>query len=159
MTKSIFLTKGKSVLVDAADFDALSEWKWHFTVVGYAARNKPYVNGKGGVIYMHREINSTPKGMVTDHMNGDKLDNRRCNLRACSVSQNVRNQHVRVGGTSRFKGVNRNLSRWRARILVGAKQKHLGLFDTQFEAANAYNEAAIKYYGEFARINVLDGRG
>lgn len=90
-----------------------------------------------------------------DHINGDKLNNRACNLRACSNAENLRNSKARDGGSSRFKGVcwhkqNRN---WLASITVDGRAKHIGSFENEIEAAQAYDDAARRLHGEFCRLN------
>jgi hypothetical protein len=99
----------------------------------------------------------TPKGKITDHKDGDGLNNRRKNLRNCSPSQNIHNQRVRSGEkSSRFKGVSWSTEKgkWRAQIIVRPKSIHLGYFDDEEDAAEAYDEAAIKYFGAYANLNI-----
>lgn len=154
MTKMIPLTRGKFALVDDEDFDWLSQWKWHIHT-GYAARVLPKFLGKRKVIWMHREIAKTPDGMDTDHINLNKLDNRRENLRACSHSENKRNQGPQSNNASGRRGVHFNKwdRKWQARIKANGKNIHLGSFDSADEAALAYDAAARKYFGEFANLN------
>jgi hypothetical protein len=104
-----------------------------------------------------------PKGFLVDHINGDKLDNRRDNLRLATRSDNEANKKKRrtqSGGatTSRYKGVNKpkGRKRWRSTITFQHRQIALGMFDTEREAAEAYNKAALMYYGEFAYINEFE---
>jgi len=158
-TKLIPLTQGQFAIVDACDYEWLSQWKWHFSQ-GYAARHvyQPKSGVKRHNVMMHRAINQTPDGLDTDHINGDKLNNRRCNLRSCTKQQNQFNASPRTKGKSKYKGVylltcHKKYQYWIARININGKRKHLGCFKMELDAALAYNEAAIKYYGEFARLN------
>lgn len=100
---------------------------------------------------------SAPPGVEVDHINGNPLDNRRHNLRLCDRSENLANTHKRPGGTSRFKGVswcNRD-KKWVAHIEVRGRQKNIGGFRSEEEAAAAYNRAATEAWGEFAKVNNL----
>lgn len=106
--------------------------------------------------YLHRIITSCPPGLVVDHINGDGLDNRRANLRVCSYAENLRNAFKTKRATSsQFKGVcwNKSSKRWQANIYIESRLRHLGNFNDEREAALAYNLAATKHFGEFARVN------
>lgn len=151
--KLITLTKGKVAMVDDEDFEMLSQWKWCFGD-GYAARSiRVGLNQKH--VKMHRVIANTPKGMHTDHINGDGLDNRKENLRICTNAENLRNQGKQSNNTSGFKrvGWDKRNRKWAAYIRLNYKKIHLGLFPTPELAHAAYCEAAIKYHGEFARTS------
>lgn len=158
-TKLIPLTKGRFALVDAADYEWLMGWKWYFNGK-YAARKQhiSFFQGKQKQkgIKMHRVIMNTMEGMDTDHINGDGLDNRRENLRICTTSQNMANQ-IKTRGVSKYKGVvwDRARTKWAARVKINKKAIFLGRFDNEEEAGLAYNVAAQKYFGEFARINQI----
>jgi hypothetical protein len=151
MTKSIPLTQGKFALVDDEDFEEINKHKWYYVKRGggYAARKVCGVN-----FYMHRFILNTPNGMETDHVNGDSLNNTRCNLRICTHSQNLKNQRLSIN-KNRYKGVSfaSREKKWRTTIGVNMKKIHIGYFDDAELAARAYDEAAKKYFGEFARLN------
>jgi hypothetical protein len=162
--KEIPLTKGYVAIVDDIDFPVVSQFKWHFRETskntGYASRSvyKP----KRQAILMHRFIlGITDSKLVVDHINGNTLDNRRSNLRVCTIAQNTRNQKVnkkRSDCSSVYKGVykHKHLDKWQSFIYVGKRLKYLGTFESEIEAARAYNEAASFYFGEFARLNVID---
>lgn len=156
--KRISLSQGKFALVDDEDFEFLSQWKWSFHK-GYAVRTVSRIkNGKlvSKHAYMHREVNETPDGFITDHINGNKLDNRRANLRSCTSSQNAGNRKVGFG-VSKYKGVswdNKN-KKWKSTVKFLGKSIHLGFFLYEGEAAEAYNKAAVKYFGEFANLNLV----
>ena len=154
--KSLFLIGGQEVLVDDEDFDALNALRWHinWNAAGkncYATRRKK-VDGKWTLSLMHREIINAPLGSVTDHINGNGLDNRRCNLRICSQAENARNRR-KSKKTPLFKGIQRLRSEWRAQIGHDGKTHHLGRFKTAEEAARAYDAAARILHGEFALLN------
>lgn len=108
---------------------------------------------------MHRVITSAPPGMEVDHINGNGLDNRRGNLRVCTKSGNQRNQRVQSRAkTSVFKGVSRwkKNNRWAAFIKLGGRPTYLGSFKSEVDAALAYDAAARKHFGAFARTNFIE---
>ena len=94
-----------------------------------------------------------PKDQI-DHVNGDRSDNRFCNLREATNSQNQANRRCEATSTSGVKGVSwdRRCRRWQAQISINGKPKHLGGFTSKEEAARAYAAAAIALRGEFARL-------
>ena len=154
-TRLIPLTQGKFALVDADDFDRINLFKWHF-LSGYAARSS-VVEGRKKYFFMHREILNPKNDQQVDHINHDTLDNRKINLRACSKTQNLMNQKKSANKSSKFKGVvwHKQKGKWYARIVVNKKSISLGLFQTQEQAAIAYNEAAKTHFKEFAKLNDL----
>jgi hypothetical protein len=153
LMKTITLTKSKVAIVDDEDFEWLSQWKWYCHEPGYAARNVR--SPKRKIIWMHRLLCNTPEGMETDHINGNKLDNQKINLRSCTTSQNQQNRPCFNNNSSIYKGVSfyKRTSRWNAGIKFSGKKINLGYFDNPAEAALAYDEAAKKYFGEFAKTN------
>jgi hypothetical protein len=155
-SKQITLTKGFVTIVDEEDYDWLNQWKWHYSKVrdtGYAVRGDRISSGKLKIIRMHRLIVNPPVGMFIDHINGDRLDNRKCNLRICTNIQNSHNRKINNG--RKYKGVCFERIKWRAYIDVNKVRIHLGMFSSEIDAAKAYNEAAVKYFGEFARLNTV----
>jgi hypothetical protein len=145
---------GRFALVDDADLSLVSGYRWYLLPSGYA-HAKPYLgNYRKGSVYMHRLILQPPAGMDTDHRNHDRLDNRRQNLRMATRSQNLANRSPRPG---KFRGLKkeRNAATWQARIKVNQRTICLGNFRTRIEAAQAYNEAARKHFGEFAVLNAV----
>jgi hypothetical protein len=104
-----------------------------------------------GHMLMHRFIMSTPDGMDTDHKNGNTLDNRKANLRICTTSQNMMNTTKR-NGSNTYKGVYKTrYGTFNARI----KTMYLGTFVSEKDAAESYNQAAKKMFGEFAKLNIV----
>lgn len=141
----------KIAIVDDDDYRKLSKFKWYVSHCGYVVRSK-----KGGdVIRMHREIMNPPAGKVVDHINFNKLDNRKTNLRVCTLAQNNMNKARYSQSKSGYKGVypGNQTNRWTAAITNGNQTKHLGTFKSEVEAARAYDYYALKYLGDFANLN------
>lgn len=114
------------------------------------------VNGKWKTIRLHRFILDAPPELAVDHINGNPLDNRRSNIRLATEQQNKFNQKQRTESHTKYKGVyTRGDGRWSAAITVNQKRHQLGTFGTQYDAAIAYNNAARKLHGEFAKLNEL----
>lgn len=161
--KQIPLSKGQFALVDDADFQWLDQWKWHLSCNGYAARSSHIPgssqNGKihGGKhinIFLHRLVTGAEKGFVVDHINHDKLDNRRQNLRVCLFRENTLNK-LKTKGTSKYKGVcwDKRASKWVAYIHPDRKMKFLGYFISEEQAARAYDTKALELFKDFSKLN------
>jgi hypothetical protein len=148
--KEINITKGKMVLVDDEDYDYLNQWKWFFNG-DYAARNININNGKRKrkTYFMHHAILQPPIGMDIDHINRNKLDNRRNNLRICTRSQNRINSKIRTDNKSGKSGVNWRTRehKWQARICKNGIRYYLGLHDRLEDAINAYDNKFKELYG------------
>jgi len=181
--KRIKLTQGKFTLVDDSDYEWLNQWKWctrkaSNQEIYYATRAEYRVNHNGikvkaGTIIMHRLIMGLVKGdgMAVDHKDHDGLNNQRHNLRVCTYSQNSMNRRSQANSSSRFLGVMLNncvvrryskktkeikeytYQSWKSYISINGKDKYLGQFKTELEAAIIYNITARKYFGEFANPN------
>jgi hypothetical protein len=161
MAREIPLTKGYVAVVDDDDYEELSKYKWCASITEGKPRaiRKTHGDRKEDrkTVHMSRQIVRAPPDVCVDHADGDTLNNRRFNLRKCTRAQNSANQQKRAGCTSRFKGVhwNKHAKKWQAQITVNYHAEHLGYFDDEVKAAIAYNNAATKYFGEFARLNEI----
>jgi hypothetical protein len=160
--KYLELTQNKYAIVDDEDFEYLNQWKWQWnnanrSKFGYAHRTERIKGTKMKLHHkMHRLVMNAERGQIIDHVNGNTLDNRKENLRFCTLSQNNQNQAISSRNRSGYKGVSwhKATSRWRVTINTD-KQISLGYYSDIREAARIYNKAAKKYFGEFAHLNVL----
>lgn len=156
---TILLSRGFVTIVDAIDFD-LKKFRWnaHRRRNEFSARRIKQTKGVRTYIYLHRVIlermlnRPMVKGECADHINGDTLDNRRSNLRLASVAENNRNSKTPSTNSSGFKGVSFKSNKWVASISINGKNLHLGYYHSPEEAHKVYCEAAIKYYGKFAKF-------
>ncbi len=158
--REISLTQGYVALVDDEDYEWLSKHKWCVCVARGGPAAVRYIGGgrrNMKHVYMHREITNAPSDKEVDHKDHCTLNNQRENLRVCTSTQNHANSIKRIGCSSRFKGVSwhKKAGKWRARVVKGGKETHLGLFADEVVAAHAYNAAALKHFGEFALLNDL----
>jgi|HubBroStandDraft_5_1064220.scaffolds.fasta_scaffold173800_1 hypothetical protein len=151
------LTQGQNTIVDVEDFEFLSQWNWlarkkKSTGRFHVGRYEITKEGKR-VVAMHVVIMGGP----ADHKNRNGLDNRRENLRPCTAAQNSKNRSLHRNNKSGFKGVcwNKRRRKWTAMIGFNWDQKEIGCFKTKEAAALAYNEAAKRFHGEFASLNIL----
>ena len=162
MTKAIAMTNGMLVLVDDEDYEKLAGRVWSHVTNGFNS----YAGTKwdGRTILMHRAILNAPKGIEVDHINGDGLDNRRSNLRLATSAQNKANRrkrdHKRYKGTIRYHDARCHTQKkvWVARICANGKHISLGYYETEEEAARAYDAAALKHFGEYAQLNFPSNR-
>ncbi len=151
------LTQGRFAKVDPAYYPWLAQFRWRAKVnrdAVYAVRTVQH-NGRSQRILMHRMIMDTPDHLVCDHANHDGLDNRVANLRNCAVEQNNANRRSARHATSRFLGVawDRRRQKWVAYIKKHGRQKNLGLFDVEENAARAHDTAARRLHGPYAHLN------
>lgn len=154
--KEIYTSRGVRILVDDEDYETLNRWSWRVIAKGYAARSVYDPSKKRGVNrYLHRELMNLEPGdkACVDHINGDKLDNRKANLRICTTQQNGWNRGAAAHNASGFKGVfwNKTQRKWNAYIRIDNRPLYLGSFADARDAHDAYCVAAAKYFGEFAR--------
>lgn len=149
--KKIPLTQGKFAIVDDDDYPMLVKHNWH----ALKSRGTYYARRKIGtnkLIQMHRLILNADITQQIDHINGNGLDNRKNNMRLCTHAQNNMNKN-KIWSKSGFKGVTLNHHKWSARITVNNKIKYLGRYKNIKDAARAYDLAAIKFFGNFAKTN------
>lgn len=147
---------GTVAIVDIADYDLVMQYRWR--IVTSARKGKEYgpyastlAGGSSRNTFMHRLLTGWE---LTDHIDGNGLNNRRSNLRSATQSQNMCNTSSR-GGSSQFKGVSwvKSKEKWRAEIAINHKRTHLGYFTDEIKAALAYDAAAVRLHGGFARLN------
>jgi hypothetical protein len=153
----IDLLHGLRAIIDHDDRDLVSQYRWW--AIRRPGRTYVYGRAKPGdkPVYMHRLLLGFPAGLVVDHINGNGLDNRRANLRACEQRANLTNTAGR-SGSSEYKGVCRVRGRtlWRAAIKIGGRTFYIGAFKQEVEAAIAYDLAAEVLHGQFFRPNITD---
>lgn len=144
----IKINKGHAI-IDEEDSGDILKYKWRVDTTGYASRCF-YDNGKVRNTKMHRQILKAPEGYDVDHINGDRLDNRRENIRICTRTQNCMNSGPRKG-SSQYKGVSfhKQRQKWQAKL----QQTYLGLYECEIEAAKTYDRAAYQGFGEYAFLN------
>ncbi len=165
--KLIPLTKIYFTKVDDEDYESLSKFNWYpYPSNGHIRVGRTSNTGTGKrTVYMSRQITGAPTGMCVDHINGNTLDNRKSNLRVCTYSENSKNRKMQKNNTSGYKGVHaykangyNSLKKWVAQIRSERKCKIIGRFCTAKEAAIAYNKAAIKLHGRFAKLNAIPNK-
>lgn len=145
-------------IIDAEDLELVSRYRWRFcqrtTRLAYAVTSYKKADGKWKLIFMHRLIAKTPEGVMTDHRDGNGLNNCKSNLRIATNAQNQHNAGIRVDKRhSKYKGVTKDRKRWRAQIRIKGKKTYLGNYTTERDAALAYDLAAQQHFGEYANIN------
>lgn len=155
--KEIILSKHKVSFVDDNDYDELNTYLWHFEH-GYAARTE-YINGKKTKVYMHVQIMNPPLGKEVDHINNNRSDNRRENLRICNKKQNGSNVGIKKNNKSGYIGVSwdKRCEMWSADISPRGKHILIGHYSNIIDAAKAYDKKAKEYFGEFAKLNFSRG--
>lgn len=157
--RKIPLGEGRFTIVDPPIFCQLNQFNWVAKENNQGFYAFRFINEPGKparISSMHREIMGFPKGYLVDHKNNNKLDNRLVNLRLATRSQNACNTLKRRTNTSsKYRGVSwrKDIRKWQAKIYFQNKAILLGYFDSEIEAAKAYDAAAKKYHGEFARLN------
>ncbi|MGA2323963.1 MAG: AP2 domain-containing protein [Sedimentisphaerales bacterium] len=160
--RKIYLGLGCFTIVEPRDYYLIRHFKWFVHGNGsnlYAARSALTNDLRSRIIFLHRQIMDPPAGLVVDHRNCDSLDNRRANLRVVTQAINMRNRRKRKNTSSRYIGVHfdKQRNKWSVHIRHNGHKIWLGRFDDESAAARAYDAAAKKYYGEFARLNFPEG--
>lgn len=139
------LTKGKSSFIDDEDFELIEKYKWHYSQ-GYAYH---------GRLSMHKLLLGVKHGKMIDHINGNGIDNRKSNLRFCTLKENNRNRIIQINNKSGYKGVvfAKIPKKWKAILRTDSKSLSLGYFNNKTDAAKCYDFHARKLFGEFAKTN------
>ena len=146
-------TKNIKFIVDG-DSDLATQYKWYITPHGYAESTSS-VDGKKIHLKLHRLIIGAKNGQQVDHINGNKLDNRKSNLRICTRSGNSANSKIRRNSKTGYKGVHKQTrsGKYEAKIMHNQKSIYISQFRTGLEAAMAYDNAALTLFGSFAKLN------
>lgn len=147
-TLKIITARGKEILADVDDADKLMRYSWCVSVQGYAVAN---IGTR--VVKMNRYILGLDecKGKIVDHINRNKLDNRKSNLRFCTLKENARNVTVAKNSKTQVLGVRKtDHGKFNVRIVADGVEHHIGNYDTIEEAVQARHEAELKYHGAFA---------
>lgn len=157
--QQMMLHSGECILLDSEDYQKITKWKWQLSPTGYVARSTCYKT-KRKRIYLHRVLTNCPADKVVDHINKNKLDNRKCNLRICSQRENTVANNGWTNAQIPYKGVTymsssgkKILTKFRARIYANHKEINLGVYNSAVEAAQAYDQAAKIIHGEYAKLN------
>ena len=156
------LTRGQSTLLDTLDFDALTAYRWIYDTHGYAVHRYRDADGRSQRLWLHRLImtrllgHPIPPDLQVDHINRDRLDNRRDNLRLATRSQNQAHKGRSHHNTSGYKGVNANHGKWEVRLKIEHRSLYLGRFADPLAAAQVYDAAARLFSAEFAGLNFPD---
>lgn len=139
--------------IDDEDWEMVKQHKWCTDGLGYVITRID-----GNLIRLHRFILNNPYGKTIDHIDGNGMNNKRSNLRVCTQGQNLMNQKPQPNKSSKYKGVrwHKASNAWSAQIKVNRKSTHLGTFDSESEAAIAYNMAATNLFGSYARLNNVE---
>ena len=145
----------EEILLDEEDKHFITDYKFNISTSpnGNTRYALGYINGRTRLL--HRLIMQPPANMLIDHINGNGLDNRKTNLRLANYSQNLANTGKHKNNKSSFKGVywDKDKKKWRVTLSKNKKTIHIGVYVDKLEAAKAYDMAALKYHGEFARGN------
>lgn len=150
--KMINVFGGHQTVVDDGDYEKFNHYQWRLSKAGYVSRREGDKR-----IFLHREICQTPDGYVTDHINGNKLDNLRSNLRVCLDNENHYNSGIRSDNKSGYRGVcwSKDKKKWSVEIRKNGKKTFLGYHSDIKLAVRTYNTKAKEFFGDFARLNEI----
>lgn len=154
--KTIKLTQEKVTLVDEDDYERVSKYKWCASNSGNGTYYGYRKDTNGKTVLMHRFImNVTDADILVDHENHDTLDNQKLNLRVCTKTNNNRNKSPHSNSTSKYLGVSWDKSRnkWKSNIYVNKRLLFLGRFNSEEDAAKAYDVVAIREFKQYANLN------
>lgn len=150
----------KEVIIDVEDWDRIKKYRWYINynkcIDNFYVKAVKYIGNKRFYYQLHRLIlNVIDPKIHVDHKFHNTLDNRKSVLRKCTSIKNLQNKRIHFDNTSGFKGVcwHKSSKKWQAKLTYNSKYIYLGIFENKIQAAKIYNEAAIKYYGEFACLN------
>lgn len=149
-------SNGTKFYIDKEDLDVVQHFSWYIDEYGYI-RTKDYSCGIQSIRLHRMVLHLEDPETKVDHINSNKVDNRKSNLRVCTQAENCMNRMMQSNNTSGYKGVcwKKGNNKWVARIRLNRKLIHIGYFTNKEQAALAYNDAAIKYHGEYAKLNVI----
>jgi hypothetical protein len=157
MAKVILTNKGSPILVSDEDYEWLSKYTWYLGSDGYAVRAEYSPDKQNNILHrMHREIIGASDSEYVDHIDGNRLDNTRENLRKCTFQENLYNTAPRENASSKYKGVRIHNGVIRMTIIKDRKIAHQHCFNSEECAAAAYNYYAKELFGEYARLNDVD---
>lgn len=150
------LPTGESFKVDREDYGTVSRYRWVTNAAGYFVTS---LGKRNKHIFLHQLVLKPPEGKIVDHIDGDKTNCRKENLRLCTYKENAWNSTLSSTNKCGYKGVYwaSDRKKWRAEITVDGKHIHIGSYNTAEEAARAYDEYALFYFGEFAKTNAMMG--
>ena len=155
--KELKMVCGSIALVDPDIYELAKNKTWRINTHGYPQWVSTK-DGKSISLKLHELVINVPKGKHSDHINRNKLDNRRCNLRIVTPSQNAMNAKIRTDGVSKYRGVHwkKEMNQWCASLGYRGKRIHLGYWEHEIDAAKAYNRGAIVHHGECANLNTIE---
>ena len=153
----VYFNDGSFFVIDTQDLPAVSQFTWFLGKRGYPVAHASRKSSTPNKTFpLHRYLMNPEDGYDIDHITGDKMDNRRSNLRVCTHQENMFNQTLKSSNKTGFCGVskNRRTGTYEAYLHINGSKKYLGMYSSAEEAARVRDEAAMLYYGEYARLNM-----